>query len=260
MAEKTKVSALNIQSKLFKNTFEQLPQNPDLPTVSKYYRLGNKGSGIAENLLELPGHQPFFVDYPSGKGKVYISAVSLSDDYSNLPHHALFVPLMFRMALLSGREQPLFYTIGEDESVETLPIQASDKQLVKLVKGQQTIIPDVRQQEGSTVLYFSDQIHEPGNYELKKQDTVVATLAFNNNRSESDLSYLDDDALKAQLTGTHNAVLQAGPQSLKDTVAKANMGLELWKLCIILSLIFLAAEILLIRFYQPDKPDVTVPA
>ena len=260
IAEKTKVSALNIQSKLFKNTFEQLPQNPDLPTVSKYYRLGNKGSGIAENLLELPGHQPFFADYASGKGKVYISAVPLSDDYSNLPHHALFVPLMFRMALLSGREQPLFYTIGEDESVETLPIQASDKQLVKLVKGQQTIIPDVRQQEGSTVLYFSDQVHEPGNYELKKQDTVVATLAFNNNRSESDLSYLDDEALKAQLTGIHNTVLEAGPQSLKDTVAKANMGLELWKLCIILSLICLAVEILLIRFYQPDKPDVTVPA
>lgn len=260
VAEKTRVSALNIQSKLFKNTFEELPQNPDLPAVNKYYRLSAKTPAFTENLLELPGHQSFLADYTCGRGKVYLSVVPLADDYSNLPRHALFVPLMFRMVLLSGRDQPLFYTIGQDESVETLPIQTSDKQLVKLVKGQQTILPDVRQQEGGTVLYFSDQVHEPGNYQLKKQDTVVAALAFNNNRSESDLTYLDDNALKMQLQGGHSTVLQAGPQSLKDTVAKANMGLELWKLCIILSLIFLAAEILLIRFYQPDKPDVVVPA
>jgi len=170
------------------------------------------------------------------------------------------VPLMFRMALLSGRDQPLFYTIGDNENVETLPIQTSDKQAVKLVKGQQSILPDVRQQEGGTLLYFSDQVTQPGNYQLKSQDTIMACIAFNNNRSESDLTYLTDEELKAQLTGRDNTVIQAGPQSLKDTVAKANMGLELWKLCIILSLICLAAEILLIRFYQPDKPDVTLPA
>ncbi|OCX52960.1 hypothetical protein BEL04_01135 [Mucilaginibacter sp. PPCGB 2223] len=260
VTEKNKVVALNVQSKVFKNTFEQLPQNPDLPLVNKYYRLGSKAFGASESLLELPGHQPFFVNYSSGKGKVYLSAVPLADDYSNLPHHALFVPLMFRMALLSGRDQPLYYTIGQDESVETSPVQASDKQLVKLVKGQQTILPDVRQQEGSTVLYFSDQVNQPGNYQLKSQDTVTACIAFNNNRSESDLTYLDDNTLKTEIPGVRTTVFQAGPQSLKDTVAKANMGLELWKLCIILSLICLAAEILLIRFYQPDKPDVTIPA
>jgi len=260
VTEKTKVSAINIQSKLFKNIFEQLPRNPDLPQVSKYYRFGNKVSAAAENLLELPAHQFFFADYDSGKGKVYVAAVPLDDSYSNLPHHALFVPLMFRMALLSGRDQSLYYTIGYNENVETLPIQTSDKQMVKLVKGRQTILPDVRQQEGGTVLYFSDQVTQPGNYQLKSQDTTMAVIAFNNNRGESDLTYLSDDELKTQLSGTHSTITQAGPQSLKDTIVKANMGLELWKLCIILSLICLAAEILLIRFYQPDKPDVTIPA
>jgi len=260
VTEKNKVTLLNIQSKLFKNTFEQLPHNPDLPQVSKYYRFSNKVSGAAENLLELPGHQTFFADYDSGKGKVYLSAVPLDDSYSNLPHHALFVPLMFRMALLSGRDRPLYYTIGDNENVETLPIQTSDKQMVRLVKGQQNILPDVRQQEGGTVLYFSDQVTQPGNYQLKSQDTTLACIAFNNDRSESDLTYLSNDELKTQLSSGHNTLTQAGPQSLKDTVVKANMGLELWKLCIILSLICLAAEILLIRFYQPDKPDVTIPA
>jgi hypothetical protein len=151
----------------------------------------------------------------------------------------------------------LFYTIGEDEAVETLPVQSTDKQVLKLHKGQQTIIPDVRQQEGSTLLYLSDQVREPGNYELKKQDSLVSILAFNNSRSESDMSYMDDADLKAQMKGKESTIIQAGPASLKDTVAKTNIGLELWKLCIILTLICLAAEIILIRFYQPEKQMLT---
>jgi hypothetical protein len=258
ITEKTKVSALNLQSPVFKNTFEQSPQNPDLPAISKYYQL-SQATASGESLMELPGKKTFFGNYSAHGGKVYVSAVPLQDDYSNLAHHALFVPLMFRIALLSGHDSPLFYTIGRDESVELPPVQTSDKQLLKLSKEQQTIIPDVRQQEGSTLLYFSDQVREPGLYQLKKQDSTVATLAFNNNRSESDLTYLDDAALKAQTGSGGNALIVNSGPTLKDAVVNANRGIELWKLCIILGLISLAAEILLIRFYQAEKQPVSVP-
>jgi hypothetical protein len=258
ITEKTRVSVVNLQSQVFKNTFEQLPQNPDLPVISKYYQM-SQPTGSGEVLMELPGKRSFLSGYSAKRGKVYVAATPLQDDYSNLAHHALFVPLMFRIALLSGHDAPLFYTVGEDESVETQPIQTSDKQLLKLSKGQQTIIPDVGQQEGSTLLYFSDQVHEPGNYELKKQDSTVAILAFNNNCSESDLTYLDDSALKAQVGASGNTVLENSGPALKDKVVNANRGIELWKLCIILSLISLAAEILLIRFYRTERQVTSVP-
>jgi hypothetical protein len=87
----------------------------------------------------------------------------------------------------------------------------------------------------------------------------VATLAFNNNRSESDLTYLDDAALKAQTGSGGNALIVNSGPTLKDAVVNANRGIELWKLCIILGLISLAAEILLIRFYQAEKQPVSVP-
>jgi hypothetical protein len=256
-----RVSSINLQSKIFKNVFEQLPQNSDLPMVLKFYRLSTNSRSAGETLFDMPGRQPFLADYTSGQGKVYVSAVPLSDNYSNLPHHALFVPLMLRMALLSGHDQPLFYTIGQEEGIETPPIQVSDKELLKLIKpGQEVIIPDVRQHEDGTLLYFSDQVREPGNYNLMKQDSVIAKLAFNNSRDESDLSYLTDDQLKAGVPGKNNLVLQAGPQSSKDTAAKAGWGLELWKLCLLLSLISLAAEMLLVRFYQPEENINAIPA
>ncbi|MFB9844884.1 BatA domain-containing protein [Mucilaginibacter ginsenosidivorans] len=248
--EQVKVSAINLQNPVFKNIFENFPQNPDLPTVSKYYQLSSNARG--ESLMQLPGGQPFWSGFNSGKGKVYVSAVPLDDDFSNLQRHALFVPVMFRIALLSGHDQPLFYALGSDESIAVPPVQLSEKQLLKLVKGDQSIIPDARQQGGGTVLFISDQLQKAGNYDLKKQDSTIAILAFNNNRKESDMSYLASSALK-QAFPQAGSVLQPGTASLKGQVAELNFGLRLWKLCIILALIFLAAEILLVRYYKTGK-------
>jgi hypothetical protein len=257
LTEATKVSALNRQSPVFKNVFENFPENPDLPLVKKYYQL-NTSRGGADNLMKLTGGQTFWAGYTSGRGKVYVAAVPLDEAYSSLPRHALFVPTLFRIALLSGHDLPLFYTLGEDETLEIPPVQITEKQLLKLVKGDQSTIPDVRQQEGSTMLYLSDQLRETGIYTLKKQDSTLAALAFNDNRSESDMSYLSQATLK-QLMPSSIALLTGGNASLKGIVAETNFGTQLWKLCIILALIFLAAEILLIRYFNPGKQAVKQP-
>ncbi|HVW12740.1 MAG TPA: BatA domain-containing protein [Mucilaginibacter sp.] len=253
VSDNTRIAALNLRNAVFKNIFESYPQNPDLPSVKKYFRLSSAVRG--ENLMDLPGRQPFWAGYSSGKGKVYVSAVPLSDDFSNLQRHALFVPIMFRMALLSGHNLPLFYTLGRDESIEVAPVQVNEKQVLKLVKGDYTIIPDVRQQGGSTRLFISDQLQQTGNYELKKQDSTIAVLAFNDNRKESDMSYLTAADLKRNFPRAGN-ILEPGPASLKGEVSGLNFGLQLWKLCIILALIFLAAEVVLIRYYKPEKQVV----
>lgn len=255
--EKTKVTALNMRNPVFASIFENFPQNPDLPEINKYYRLSNSGNRN-ESLMQLQGGGTFWANYSSGKGKVYVSAVPLNDEYSNLPRHALFVPIMFRIALLSGYDQSLFYTLGHDQTMEIPSVQTSEKQLLKLVKGNQSIIPDVRQQEGSTILYVSDQLQQTGLYNLQKQDSTLAIMAFNDNRSESDLSYFSRDDLKKSLPDGGN-ILLGSKGSLKDAVTQTNLGMQLWKLCIILALIFLAAEILLIRFFKLDKSMVAQP-
>jgi hypothetical protein len=255
--EATKVSTLNRQSPVFKNVFESFPENPDLPVVKKYFQLSPSRSG-QDNLMQLTGGQSFWAGYTSGSGKVYVSAVPLNEEYSNLPRHALFVPTLFRIALLSGHDLPLFYTLGEDETLEIPPVQITEKQLLKLVKGDQSTIPDVRQQEGSTLLYLSDQLRETGIYSLKKQDSTLASLAFNDNRSESDMSYLSQAALR-ELMPKSTTLLTGGNASLKGIVTETNFGTQLWKLCIILALVFLAAEILLIRYFKPGKQTIKQP-
>jgi len=254
----TKVSGINLQNQVFKNIFEDFPQNPDLPIVKKYYRLSSSSYYRAEDLMVLPGRQPFWVSYNSGKGKVYVSAVALNEDFSNLPRHALFVPVMFRIALLSGHDHPLFYTLGHDGTIEIPPVQTNARQLLKLVKTGQSIIPDIKQQEGSTLLYVAGQLLGTGIYDLKKQDSTVAVLAFNDNRGESDLSYLTGAEL-SKLVPPAAPVLRSGAGSLKNVITESNYGLQLWKLCIILALIFIGAEIALIRYFKTDRQQAPQP-
>jgi hypothetical protein len=259
VTETTRVSNLNANSPLFRGVFEDAPRNPDLPLVQKYYQLSGSGQIRGEALMDLPGQQPFWTGYRNGSGKVYISAVPLQESYSNLPRHALLIPILFRIALLSGHDQPLYYTIGKNEVVETIPFQLSEKQVLKLNKGNETFIPDARQQDGSTFLYIADQIQQPGNYLLKKQDSLAAVIAFNNNRLESDLTYFEPGELK-NMVPKNGAVVQAGRGSLQGAVSETNFGLQLWKVCIILTLIFVTAEILLIRFYKVEKQPLSTPA
>ncbi|MFC0517824.1 BatA domain-containing protein [Mucilaginibacter angelicae] len=254
VTQDVKVASINRQSQVFKNVFESFPQSPDLPLVKKYYQL-SKSSTKQESLMNLATGEPFWEGYSSGRGNVYICTVPLNEDFSNLPRHALFVPVLFRMALLSGHDQPLFYTLGTDDNFEVPPVQITEKQLLKLTKGDQSIIPDVKQQEGSTLLYVSDQLREPGIYSLRKQDSTLATLAFNDNRAESDMSYFTPTDLEKLLPNA-KPLLTAGNGSLKSVIAESNFGTQLWKLCIILALIFLLAEILLIRFYKPHQQGV----
>jgi len=116
----------------------------------------------------------------------------------------------------------------------------------------------VRQQEGSTVLYTSDELTETGSYDLKKQDSTIAVLAFNDNRSESDLSYYSKADLTKLLPKTAD-ILQAGKGSIRGAISEINIGLQLWKLCIILALVFLAAEIALTRYFKPGKQTISQP-
>lgn len=258
VTEAGKVSAINLQSPVFKSIFEASAQNPDLPVVKKYYTL-SAGTRGGEYLMRLQNGAAFWQGSALGRGRVYVAAVPLDESFSNLPVHALFVPVMFRIALLSGHDMPLFFTAGNNQPIETVPLQSTEKQLVKLVKGSQSIIPDVKQQEGGTMLYLPGQLIATGLYDLKKQDSTAAVLAFNDNRAESDLSYLTIAELEKMMPKNSN--LLNGDKLNADSVAgAANLGLQLWKLCIILALVFLAAETLLIRFYKTPRSGVSQPA
>lgn len=84
---------------------------------------------------------------------------------------------------------------------------------------------------------------QAGNYSVTLQDQKISTLSFNYSRKESDLQYLDIAQFK-------NVTLFDSVQTYLETTNDAREITSLWKWFVIFALIFLALEMLLIKFFK----------
>ena len=182
-----------------------------------------------------------------------MSAVPLQDEAGNFPRHSVFVPIMYQAALLSMRNQQLFYNLVKEQSIAIPKVTLNTNQTLKLKKDNFEATPDIRQMENETQLYVADQIKERGNYTLLKADSILAVIAFNDNGTESDLTYADDKELISKFPGQKINLFNSEKSSLQNDIKSVNQGIQLWKICLILALLCLAVEILLIRFYNKSQ-------
>lgn len=250
IAEEAKVAKINLQHPLFKEVFEHIPQNLDLPVAKKYLQFSTQSKTNRQSLLELIGGKTFLDEYRFGKGRIFISAVPLDDAASNFVRHSIFVPMMYQIALSSLQEQRLFYTLGQDQALMLPKLNLKKNQSLVLRKSKFEAIPDVRSVENASQLFVADQIKDAGNYQLRKADSLVALLAFNYQRSESDLTYASNSVLESRFGGSKVHLFDTSRGSIQSEVNAANQGLQLWKWSLLLALLFLAAEVALIRFYK----------
>lgn len=248
-----KVSSIELKSSLFKGVFESLPDKIDLPQVNKYFSFVERNSNNQETLMHLPANNLFFSKFGSQSGLVYLCATDLNAVNGNLAQHPVFVPLMYKIAFSSINNQPIYYTVGNNEGIETSKIDLNTNQFLKVVANNFEIVPEVRQANGKSILYLADQVKKSGFYEVKNSDSLLGVVAFNDNRAESNMHYASKADLNQIIDGKQLSFIDASAESLKSAIASKNNENDLWKLCLILSLVFLAVEILLIKFYTLKK-------
>lgn len=255
-----KVDKINYESELFKHVFEADQQrkaglNIDLPVAYSHYRISRNSRSGEEYILKLLNGDVFLGKYEFGKGKIYLSAVSLNTNNSNFAKHALFVPVMYQAAIYSQPMQKLFYIIGNDEPVETdLPGLTGEQVVhIKNTGGDPDIIPEFRVIDGRNYLFVHDQVQESGHYNITSNDRLLGGIAFNYNRTESDPDCFSAEEVGRQIEagGFHNIkVMGTEEKSLTQTLSELNEGKKLWKLCVIFALAFLGMEVLLLRFWK----------
>jgi hypothetical protein len=240
---------LNLKHPVFENVFENIPQQIDLPKTSGYFQLSNVTKTNKQNLMEVDAGLPLLQAYQVGKGNLYLSAIPLEPQLSNFTNHGLFLPILFKMALLKRQEQNLFYVLGMQETALINDIDLAASEVLTLKSAQQEIIPELRNTSLGTVVFFADQVKQQGFYNLYKKDKLLAVLAFNQSRNESDLTYANDTDLNNSF-GKNTEMIEAGTSSIANQIKEVKLGASLWKLCIILVLIFLAIEILLVKYFK----------
>jgi hypothetical protein len=256
------IAWVNTESRLFTDVFEKnasgkvvLPDNVDMPVIRKHYRLTINPLSLTEDLLKLQNGDPLLVQTPSGKGRVYTCAVPLDDSWSNFPKHALFVPVMFRIALLSQPTTPIYYDLSSVTGIEVRSDSVKDNDVYRIRKNDSgfEVIPGMKSAGISTLLFLHGQIPDAGFYTVMQGNRIVCGIAFNYNRKESDLRCHQPSELESQLkqAGVKRfSVLKPGAVPLTRLVADLGKGIPLWKYFIFAALAFLLAEVMFARFLK----------
>lgn len=238
----------------FKDVLGAQPRQVVMPTVAPVVRLSRGGTDI----LRLRDGDGYLTEFSSGAGRAYVFAAPFTKEYSDFTTHALFVPVLYRLAMLSYHsDQPLAYRLGAPTLALTVPPaggRATDDASYRLVHDSLTYIPAQRLLGNQLHLDVPADLTTPGFYQLTNQGKVLATLAFNADKRESELAAYSAAELRQLLGPGHPnvRVLEGGAQP--ETVARYHAeqtGQPLWRYCLLLALACLLAEALLLRLGRP---------
>ncbi len=253
-----RVENINTEDQLFEGVFDgsgRIGLNTDLPVVSGSFTLKERSDVAREELMTMASGVPFLVRYPADRGTVYLFTVPLDQRFSNFGRHAIFVPVMFRMALLSQGVRPLFHMIGDDNEID-LGYRGDAKDRVMNLVNEELgfdMIPMMRSDVNNASIIISDEPSIAGNYDLMERDSLVQVVSLNFNRRESVAEYFDQAELELviQEKGIDAVRLFSRASSdLKSFITSGVDGIRLWKYCVILALTFLIIETVLLRFFK----------
>lgn len=257
---RTKVSDINIDHEIYHDVFESIPENMDMPEVYKHYPIKGKVLSLDETIMKLMNGDPFLLSVKSGSGVLYLSSVPLDAEFSNFPRHALFVPTLYNIALLSVPFGKLYYVIGNEVGVEVKNREASGEITfrIKALDKDFEFIPEHRNIELQTTVFPHDQIKESGNYLLMLGDEEIEGLSFNYDRSESVMKFYNSEQLSEMILSAKDRnplyrkyyVFDLKDKPISKVMEEMNQGIKLWKIFIILALIFLFSEVMLLRFLK----------
>ena len=254
-----KVAKIESRHSLFNDVFEKgksLPENLDLPVVNNAYAFSNATGKNAQAVMTLQSGNAFLIASTSGRGNVYAISSSLDDESGNFARHALFVPVILRAALKNSSEinYPLIIGRNNDFAITDTVISADNVFHLINTALKFDIIPEGRIIGDQTVLTLHNQVSKAGNYDVFSGNKLLSVIAFNFDRAESDLTTLTTDEINSLLIGKgklNAELISPDGKDLSHTVTQLNEGKRLWKYCILFALLFLAIEIILIRFYKP---------
>ena len=163
---------------------------------------------------------------------------------------------MHNIGIRSVMQQQLYNIIGKNHSqaVSKSMEGREDVLSLKLQGGEREYIPEQRNLGNETMLYFNDQLDEAGIYDVMLDGARQTAVAFNYDRRESQLKYYTEEEIEAfikeQGDSAHIELIDAAAKDITQNVAETLHGHALWRWFILLALVFLAAEVAILRLWK----------
>ncbi|MFY0644686.1 MAG: BatA domain-containing protein [Bacteroidia bacterium] len=236
-----------LKSDFYKGVYAELPDYIVMPKWKKYYELSNKAN--SQKILFLKNAKAMLIEHHKGKGRLFQMASSLSPGVSNLAEHELFVISSLKILFSSHNNDDLAYDLDRNQGIHT-DLSRISPPLVLDLEGQVHIV-EHSSKRGLNRIWLNKEVTEEGVYVLANQQDMdtLALIALNQNRAESRTEQYSKTEIE-EAWGTSVLWNDSSEGKIAQLAKSADGSKPLWKLFVLLCLIFLLLEILLLRFIK----------
>lgn len=250
-----KTDKIEIGTGFFDGVFEKTNTNLNLPNFRGRYTFKENLQSNFEKLLTSIDGGAILSRSKNTINDNYFFNSPLNIQSSNFVKHALFVPIFYKMSFNSIQPEPLFYLSGQNISIQTNYDfnQTEIPPVIKQLNSKFELIPEFKVIENKKQLFIRGSELNSGYYSIQKADSTIAGIAFNFNKLESNLEFLNKTELAKIISYLNQKNLHLLDLEENEKVSEAieNIdSLKLWKIFLILSLFFILIESLIIRFLK----------
>jgi len=227
------VTKINFGHPLFGSVFEKKIDNFQYPNTKQSFAVSSNASAA----LSYEDQSAFLSSIQNPTSAVYVFSAPINKTNSNFQNSPLIVPTFYNMAQSGMKSGVNAITIGENKPF-IIDVLLSKDEIVSIKNETEKFIPIQQILNNKVKLIFGDYPQNAGNFGVFKQEEPLKNISFNFARTESDLSLANESAVadfkKAETI-----------DSVFDTLQTDRTDNQIWKWFVILTLLFLAIELLI---------------
>ncbi|MFK5957752.1 MAG: BatA domain-containing protein [Lutibacter sp.] len=241
--DKHKITTINYGHPLLADVFEKKVKNFQYPITKLHYKSNLKNSSA---IIKLDNYEPYISSTQNNNSTFYWVSAPLNKEISNFIQSPLVVPVFYNFAKSSLKISQLYYTISPEIKIDVLTTIGKDN-VLKISNEVTEFIPLQSIAQNKVTLKLQENILKSGFYTILNGKNPIKTIAFNYNREESDLNYLN---LKT-LIGNHTNITISS--SIGEVLNKINNEQKinwLFKWFLAFSILFLLIEMLILKYFN----------
>jgi hypothetical protein len=233
-------SSLQEGSDLVKDIFERIPENVQLPSSNWHFVLQAGLSANQQSILSFRNGDPLLAQYAPTRGKLYFLTTAADIASGNFQSSYFFVPFLYQMAAKSRGSDVFAVTSGKSSPVYLPMNNVDERNMLHLTGNGIDIIPPQKPSGSGLDVFLGQCVQQSGFYTLASTVNDTTAIAINQDKAESQLELWDLATLQKNWNGKdiHWMELDETTHLTTETTA----AFPLWKVCVILALIILAAE------------------
>jgi len=241
---------IDLEHPLFRNLFSNEQKNKiDSPNFYKYIKFAT--SNNIKPIIRFNDNSVFLGEYNFGKGKVIFFNSAANLTWNNFPIKSLFAPLSNRLItyLTSSNNNPKAYLINEN-----IPILLNNISNPQLKVNSPTQEEFINLEENYSNVFNYKKTSSSGNYEFYNKNNLLTFASVNVDPNESIINSKSDDDLINYFSKLfkNNFVLLNPEEDYISKIKEARFGSELWKLFLVIALLFAIAEMIVSRSTKKD--------